>query len=166
MLCQRCKKKQATVHMTEIEGSEKKEVHLCEDCSRSEGVTLKGQMSLADFLAGLIKAPATREAAKLAEMKCPDCGITYLEFQAKGRLGCGKDYQVFARLLEPLAEKIHGGTQHVGKSPAQSTGAKASRQTLAQLRKELKAAIDAEQYESAARLRDEIQKIEGGGGLD
>jgi len=162
MLCQKCKKKQATVHMTEIAGNEKKEVHLCEECSQTEGVTLKGQMSLADFLAGLIKSPATREVAKLAEMKCPECGITYLEFQSKGRLGCPRDYEVFEKLLEPLAEKIHGGTEHVGKAPAHNASGDSFRLRLAALRKSLKSAIDEEKYEEAAGIRDEIQKLEGG----
>jgi protein arginine kinase activator len=162
MLCQRCKKKQATVHMTEIAGSEKKEVHLCEDCSQTEGVTLKGQMSLADFLAGLIKSPATREVAKLAEIRCPECGINYIEFQSKGRLGCAKDYDVFGKLLEPLVEKIHGGTEHVGKAPAHNSSGDSFRLRLVTLRKSLKAAIDEEKYELAAQLRDEIQKLEGG----
>jgi protein arginine kinase activator len=164
MLCQRCKKKPATVHMTEIQGAEKKEVHLCEDCSQSEGVTLKGQVSLADFLAGLIKTPATREISKLAEMKCPECGITYLDFQAKGRLGCPKDYEVFQKLIEPLVEKIHGSTEHVGKAPAHSLSGDTLRLRLATLRKQLKLAIDNEKYELAAELRDEVRRLEGGSG--
>ncbi len=162
MRCQRCKKKDATVHMTEISGGEKSEIHLCEQCSREEGVTLKSQVSLADFLAGLIKAPASKEAAKLASMKCPDCGIDYAEFQSKGRFGCARDYDVFARLVEPLVEKIHGGTEHVGKSPLLSASRESARMRLVSLRKQLKLAVDEENYELAAQLRDEIRKHEGG----
>lgn len=148
--------------MTEIEGAEKKEIHLCEDCSQAEGVTLKGQVSLADFLAGLIKTPATREITKLAETKCPECGITYLEFQSKGRLGCPKDYEVFSKLVEPLAEKIHGATEHVGKAPERSISGDTLRLRLVTLRRQLKLAVDGEKYELAAELRDEVRKLEGG----
>jgi protein arginine kinase activator len=164
MLCQKCKKKQASVHMTEIENGVHKEVHLCEDCSRDEGVTMKGQVSLADFLAGLIKAPVAKEVARLADVKCPDCGISYVEFQSKGRFGCARDYDVFRRFVEPLVEKIHGGTEHVGKAPVKSAEAEALRLRLATLRGELKLAVDQEKYELAAQLRDEVQRLEGGSG--
>lgn len=162
MNCQKCKKKQATVHMTEISGEEKKEVHLCEDCAQEQGLTLKGQVSLADFLAGLIKAPASKEAARLARLQCPNCGMNYLEFQSKGRFGCAEDYQVFSKLVEPLMEKIHGATEHVGKSPAPAGAGESRQMRLLTLRKNLKDSIEHENYEEAAEIRDQIRKIEGG----
>ena len=158
MLCQKCKKKQATVHMTEIVGQDKKEVHLCENCAQNQGLTLKGQVSLADFLAGLIKAPVNQEMSRLAKLECPACGINYIEFQSKGRFGCPKDYDVFERLVEPLIEKIHGATEHVGKAP-EAHGNSAEAQIVA-LKRRLKAAIDEERYEDAAGIRDEIKKAE------
>lgn len=163
MQCQKCKKKQATVHMTEISSGEKQEIHLCEQCAQEQGLTLKGQVSLADFLAGLIKAPVTQEMARLAKLQCPSCGMSYLEFQSKGRFGCGKDYEVFQKLVEPLLEKVHGSVEHVGKAP---TGGKenAGRARLVALRRKLKGAIDEERYEEAAQIRDEIRKLEGGEG--
>ncbi len=164
MLCQRCKKKQASVHMTQIEDGKSKEVHLCDECSQKEGITMKGQVSLADFLAGLIKAPVSREASRLAELKCPDCGISYAEFQARGRFGCARDYDIFRKLVEPLLEKIHGGTEHSGKSPTHGVDADALRLRLVTLRKQLALAIGDEKYELAAQLRDEVRNLEGGDG--
>jgi protein arginine kinase activator len=161
MQCQKCKKKQATVHMTEISGDEKEEIHLCEECAQEHGLMLKGQVSLADFLAGLIKAPVTQEMARLAKLQCPSCGISYIEFQSKGRFGCEKDYEVFSKLIAPLLEKVHGAVEHIGKVPARTPGGETAAR-LATLRRLLKTAVDDEKYEEAAQLRDEIRKIEGG----
>jgi len=148
--------------MTEISDNEKREIHLCEDCAHEQGLTLKGQVSLADFLAGLMKAPANKEIAKLAKIKCPVCGINYLEFQQKGRFGCPKDYEVFKKLVEPLLEKVHGSVEHVGKAPIAVGAPDTVRVRLAALRKRLAAAVTDENYELAAELRDEIKKLEDG----
>jgi protein arginine kinase activator len=162
MQCQKCKKKQATVHMTEISGDQKEEIHLCEECAQEHGLTMKGQVSLADFLAGLIKAPITQEMSRLAKLQCPSCGISYLEFQSKGRFGCPKDYEVFAKLVEPLLDKVHGAVEHSGKVPVKAPEGDAKGARLTTLRRMLKAAIDDEKYEEAAAIRDQIRKIEGG----
>jgi len=146
--------------MTEIVGEEKKEIHLCDQCAQEQGLTIKGQVSLADFLAGLIKAPVTQEMARLAKLQCPVCGINYVEFQSKGRFGCARDYDVFDKLIEPLLEKIHGATEHVGKAPP--LGGDGVQARLVTLRRKLKSAVDEEKYEEAAGIRDEIRRIEEG----
>jgi len=160
MLCQKCKKKQASVHMTEIVGEEKKEVHLCDGCAQEQGLTLKGQVSLADFLAGLIKTPVNQELALLAKLECPVCGINYLEFQTKGRFGCARDYEIFEKLVQPLLDKLHGASEHIGKIPAAGAGTDGVQARLSTLRRELKAAIDEEKYEEAAQIRDEMRRLE------
>ncbi len=157
MMCQRCKKRRASVRVTDV--ATKTEIWLCEECAQKEGVTLKSQVSLADFLAGLIKAPVTKEMTKLANLKCPECGITYLEFQSQGRFGCPNDYKVFAELVEPLLDKIHGSTKHVGKRSAGAPFPADKTASLAALRSALEAAVKAERYEEAAKLRDEIRSL-------
>jgi protein arginine kinase activator len=164
MMCQRCNKRRASVHITDLADDSKAELHLCDECAEKEGVMLKSQVSLADFLAGLIKAPVTKEMARLAKLKCPECGINYLEFQAKGRFGCPKDYEVFSELVQPLLDKIHGSTVHVGKWPLASGSPADTSARLTALRMKLNAAVEQERYEEAARLRDEIRGIEGGEG--
>ncbi|MHC4712164.1 MAG: UvrB/UvrC motif-containing protein [Planctomycetota bacterium] len=161
MVCQRCKKKRASVHVVDVQDEKKGEVHLCDECAQKEGVTLKSQVSLADFLAGLIKAPVTKEMARLAKLKCPRCGINYLEFQSKGRFGCADDYEVFAKLVEPLLQKIHGADRHVGKAPTGAPGSSDASVVLVALKKKLAEAVEQERYEEAAHLRDEILNLEG-----
>ena len=161
MLCQRCKKHQATIHLTEILNNEKRERHLCEDCAREEGVAIKAQINLQDILSGMLDAHES--AGKDANLTCPDCGITYAEFRNQGRLGCPHDYDVFAELLQEVFQKVHGASEHLGKMPRRAgTDSKAQRE-LMQLRRRLQKAVEGEQYEEAARLRDLIQEKEAAG---
>ena len=161
MLCQRCKKQAATVHLTEILQNEKRERHLCEECAREEGVAVKAQINLQDILSGMLEAHQTAE--KDATLTCPDCKITYAEFRQQGRLGCPHDYDVFAEPLKAVLEKVHGATEHTGKVPRRAgVDVKAQRQLL-QLRRDLQQAVEGERYEEAARLRDLIQSKEAAG---
>jgi protein arginine kinase activator len=101
-------------------------------------------------------APAKENISE--EMTCPNCGISYNEFQAKGRFGCANDYQEFREELYPLIERIHGRTQHVGKIPLNSEVSTVHRDIM-NLQKEMRAAVENEDYEKAAELRDKINSL-------
>ncbi len=160
MLCQQCNQVQATVHLTDVlVGGEKRERHLCESCAQEEGLLLKPQEGITSILEQFVKHGVTVQ--QTANLQCPQCNTTWREFRSQGVLGCPYDYEVFAEHLLPLIERAHeGATEHAGKMPA-SSGETAKRQArLVQLRRELSQAVDREDYESAARLRDEIKVIE------
>lgn len=161
MLCQRCNKQQATIHLTEILNDEKRERHLCEDCAREEGVAIKAQVNLQDILSGMLEAH--EDAGRDAGLRCPDCGITYAEFRNQGRLGCPHDYDVFAEPLQEVLGKVHGATEHVGKLPRRGGADSRGQRELMQLRRQLHSAVEAEQYEEAARLRDLIHEKDAAG---
>ncbi len=161
MLCQRCKKQPATIHLTEILQNEKRERHLCEDCAKEEGVAIKAQINLQDVLSGMVEAH--QSASSEANLTCPDCGITYAEFRNGGRLGCPHDYDVFAEPLREVLEKVHGATEHLGKLPHRAGSDMTSQRELMQLRRQLQEAVETEQYEEAARLRDLIRHKESAG---
>ncbi|OYW15649.1 MAG: hypothetical protein B7Z55_14890 [Planctomycetales bacterium 12-60-4] len=91
---------------------------------------------------------------------CPNCGITFKEFRSQGRLGCAHDYVAFQEELLPLLENIHGEVQHVGKVPKRAPDASQQQFRLVKLKSRLRAAVDDEMYEEAARLRDEIAQLE------
>lgn len=169
MICESCHQNLATVHLTEIVQKYKKETHLCEECARTKGVPYKTQFTVKEFLGNVSnKEPAadTPVAAtpapitgELAE-PCPACGITFADFRSSGRLGCPSDYDHFKRGLVPLLEKIHGSTQHTGRIPAR-VGARIERQRLiAALQRDLSQAVEREEYERAAELRDKIRGVE------
>jgi len=162
VICQKCKKQPATIHLTEIINNEKIERHLCQDCAREEGIAIKAQISLQDILSGML---AAHDAAEhYAHLKCPDCGLTYAEFRSQGRLGCPHDYEAFAEPLAEILEKVHGATEHAGKVPARAGSDLQEQRELMKLRRQLQEAVENEQYEEAARLRDAIKEKEAAGG--
>jgi protein arginine kinase activator len=97
---------------------------------------------------------------ELARLTCPVCGIKFMEFRAEGRLGCPHDYTVFRTELAKLLERIHRASRHVGKSPRRRPPDSARLAELAELRKQLREAVEVEAYERAAHLRDLIREKE------
>ncbi len=160
ILCQHCKQAPATVHLTDIQQSgEPTERHLCEACAAQEGITMKVQESPQNMLEKFVKVGVSMQAG--TQRKCPTCGITFGEFRAQGLLGCPHDYSEFGDLLIPLIERVQDGAeQHVGKTPGMPSEKSKLRVTIMGLRRELEAAVAAEQYEKAAKLRDELLRLE------
>jgi protein arginine kinase activator len=155
MICQRCKN-EATVHLTEKAGGKRQELHLCIGCAQKAGLILPESpphLGLDSVVQDLIVAHVGELVGELAELACPDCGIKFMEFRAGGRLGCPQDYRVFGRGLLPLLQRVHGATRHVGKGARQRPSAM---QRL-RLRSRLREAIAREDYEEAARLRDQLR---------
>lgn len=162
MKCQACKQNDATVHFTEIEGAEKRVIHLCEDCARQKsGVPPKqAAINLNDVLNSLIPSMAG-ETAEVLRTKCPNCGITYMEFKSSGRLGCATDYVVFKKALNTLLQRLHQAEQHVGKVPTHVGENAAKESEVLQLKRDLERAVQKEDYERAAKIRDRIHEITG-----
>ena len=160
MLCDLCNKNQATVHLTEIIDDQISELHLCEECARKKSVQMEQQFGLSDLLAGLAEFGKTEEAPDVVDVKCPNCNLTYKDFKQYGRLGCSECYSSFKKYLLPLLKKIHGSTQHLGKSPAKVMPGVRKKVGLTELHRELQKAIEKEEFEEAARLRDKIRELE------
>ena len=160
MLCCACKEKPATVHLTQIVGDKMQKLDLCEDCAKTKGVNDPTSFSLADadVLFGL---GASQEIDQTAgtEMKCPRCGFTQVDFKKSGRLGCPECYKTFAEGLEGLLKTMHKGTRHTGKVPEALRESREQSARLKMLQKKLAKAIDDENFEQAACLRDEIKQL-------
>lgn len=161
--CLRCTK-QATLHITELKGGKSLSLHLCENCAQEYLSTVEVGGIPDEFAAagnGNSKnEDADDDPADVGARTCPHCGITFKQFRSQGRLGCPRDYEVFHNELLPLLESIHGETQHVGKFPPKVSETSRRQHELLRLRNELKTAVDDEQYELAARLRDQIHGLE------
>jgi len=156
--CQRCGKAKASVHITDT-APQKRELHLCEDCAEKEGVIIKHHQTANAMLKEFIKQKTG--LAAIENLTCPKCGMTFREFQAKGLLGCPYDYEAFQSVLTPLIERAHGGaTHHVGKVPEKADTTMRKQTGLLRLRRELQEAIEQENYELAARVRDQIRMLE------
>jgi len=159
MLCCVCKEKEATVHLTQIVGDKMQKVDLCKQCAEKKGVNDPTGFSLADLLLGLGASQEMEQAAG-SDLKCPHCGFTQADFKKTGRLGCAGCYEVFGEGLESLLKSMHKGTRHVGKAPAARQKSRVTRQQLESLQAELATAIQAEDFERAAELRDEIKRVQ------
>lgn len=175
MKCDACGKNEATVHLTEIVNDKITKLHLCEGCAKAKGAEMEEHFGLSDLLAGLADLGGSAGAEAVAVIKCPTCGFTYQDFKKVGRFGCGDCYEAFKKQLDPLLKRIHGSNRHIGKvplaaAPSASTAPKdikavqqaAAMQDLKTLKVRLEKAIQAEEFEEAARLRDIIRSLESG----
>jgi len=164
MQCQICKKNEATIHLTEISDGIRTEMHFCELCAQEQGIAVKSQVPINELLSSLLAAqPADDELAGEPEQKhaCPRCGFTLEQFRKEAVLGCPYDYEVFDKILLPLIEKAHGGkTTHRGKVPSKTSVDTKKQIELMTLRQQLEAAVQSEDYELAAELRDQISRLE------
>lgn len=163
MLCQICGKNQGTVHITEIHDNKMSEIHVCERCAEEKGINAtakKQKFDIADLLAGMVDDVTNTEEERIGHIHCPRCGLLYSGFKETGRLGCPECYTAFQFQLRPLLRRVHGDTRHRGKVPARdSEGATRSRQ-IQRLHDELQRAVEREDFERAAAVRDEIQRLE------
>ena len=160
MQCCVCKEKPATVHLTQIAGDKMQKVDLCEACAKQKGVNDPAGFSLADLLLGLGASQEIEQSSGGVELKCPRCGFTHADFKKAGRLGCADCYKTFADGLEGLLKSMHKGTRHVGKVPEALRQEREFGDRMKLLQKKLAKAIEEENFEAAALLRDEMNKLE------
>lgn len=186
MLCEKCKQREATVHRQAIVNGVSHSEHLCSECAAKEG---KGWMNDFDpffnndffsdhglsnwFQPFFQSMGATAPTKQLNQVgACPHCGMTWEDFQKNGLLGCSECYNHFADVLPPLLRRLHGQSEHIGKKPYNSAPAvkpqtpppapqaeKAPQTELEKLQQQMREAIDSENFEEAARWRDEIKAL-------
>ncbi len=160
--CEHCSKP-AVLHITELQDGSVEAHHLCESCAKEyltqnsepESVEVESSLSIDES-----DDSETSEAVPQEQPPCPNCGITFKEFRSLGRLGCAHDYSHFREELTRLIENIHSEVQHVGKVPKRQPDASRQQFDLIRLKLQLKEAIDEENYEKAAGLRDQIRQVE------
>ena len=164
MQCQICNKKDATIHLTEISHGHRTEMHICELCAAEQGIAVKNQIPLNELLSGLLASQPSEEDLldpSQKQLSCPHCGFTLEQFQSEAVLGCPHDYEVFEKSLAPLIEKAHNGhSVHCGKVPSKTPKNTKNQIRLLNLRQKLEDAVQAEDYEQAAELRDKINRLE------
>ncbi|MFH1593673.1 MAG: UvrB/UvrC motif-containing protein [Candidatus Omnitrophota bacterium] len=162
MQCDICHEKEATVHLTEIINNKVTKLHLCEVCAREKSDEMEEHFGLADLLSGLADfAPVVEQKEEtFTKVKCSSCGFTFQNFRKMGRLGCTKCYDVFKDQLNPLLRKIHGSESHIGKVPRKNGEVRDKTALVADLKARLDSAIKKEEFEEAARLRDQIRALE------
>ncbi len=161
MVCDICAVNQATVHLTEIVDEQMTELHLCEECAKTKSMDMEQHFGLGDLLGGLSDlGKAQVEGRENVKLKCSNCGISYEDFRKMGRLGCGECYNSFRKYLMPLLKRIHGSNKHYGKMPLMLTRPVEEKSEIAELKAGLEKAIQDEEFEEAARIRDMLKELE------
>jgi len=148
----------AAVFLTQIVDGKMQKVNLCEGCSKEKGVQDPTGFALADLLLGIGAAEEIEKGG--SSTRCPVCGFTQADFKKTGRLGCSSCYVAFADGLNSLLKAMHKGTSHVGKLPAHAQKTLALSDRMKTLAENLRKAVQEENYETAAALRDEIRQLE------
>jgi protein arginine kinase activator len=164
--CDQCGGADAVVHLTQIVNNEMKISHLCEKCAAAKGVESGEEPTnfpLTGFLAQLADAPDSEDPPETLG-PCSFCGLTFENFREAGRLGCPHCYTTFESYLRGLLRRVHGSTQHVGKVylPPDPAASEVEKQVEV-LRHKLQRAVDSEDFERAAGLRDKIREMEPAG---
>jgi protein arginine kinase activator len=157
MRCEYCGEHDATVHLTQLLNGEMRNLHLCKDCAGKNGINVDDPVSLSDLLmkAGqMVPEPSAGE-----ETSCAQCHMRLSDFKKTSRLGCPACYTAFAAELEPLLQGLHKSQSHAGKAPQGIRLAHDIQEQADTLSRRLRAAIAAEQFEEAARLRDDLKTL-------
>lgn len=177
MKCEKCGKNEANVYYKETINGVTKEMHLCNDCAEKENIGAAFETSFPSmeqfwsdpfhsFLGGgfgslwndMLPTPKALNAVG-TERACPTCGMTERQLRQTGRVGCPDCYKTFSDMLNPYMQKIHGADRHIGTSPIERQ--RQEKNPVEALQAQLKQAIAEENYEQAAKLRDEIRRIGG-----
>ena len=161
-ICDSCGSSDAVVNFTQIVQDEMSAFHLCEACAAEKGLEPAPEPSnfpLTDFLAQM--GDERGRDALDTDHQCSFCGLSFGQFRETGRLGCPHCYQTFESNLRRLLRRIHGGVQHVGKVylPPDPTASEMEKR-LDGLQRKLHRAIETEDFERAAEVRDEIRSLE------
>ena len=161
MLCTICQKNEAKVHLTQIVDDKMQKIDLCEECSKAKGVTDPAGFELADLLLGLgaTAEAEARPSPKPGEVVCPGCGLSQADFKKSGRFGCPRCYTAFQEGLPAMLKTMHRGVRHTGKIPRAIRPKREPTDLLKQLNRRLEKAIQTEDFEQAALLRDQIRAL-------
>jgi protein arginine kinase activator len=160
MVCENCKERDAVVNLTKIKDNAVTHQHLCERCAAEQGVetsVAQPKAALTDFLQAVQQQAASAPGDQAA---CHFCGATARDFRQAGRVGCARCYGAFERSLRELLRRLHGSAKHTGRRyspPAPELVEEAGH--VGQLRERLRRAVEAEQFELAAELRDRLRAI-------
>jgi protein arginine kinase activator len=155
--CDSCQSEEASVFLTEIVNGKMQKVNLCPACAKAKGVNDPTGFQLTDLLLGLGAAKEVEGSAGL--LKCPVCGFTATDLKKTGRLGCSNCYEVFAAQLGPMLKNMHKGTTHLGRVPQRYAQERELAEKLQALENTLQQAVESEEYERAASIRDQIRQL-------
>ncbi len=165
MSCDQCHEREAVIHLTQIVNEQVSTLHLCERCAAEKGVESPGGVAktpLGTFLAAMGKGTPEMTPAPRSAETCARCGASLKDFHESGRLGCPECWRTFETPLRDLLRRLHGSTHHLGERYAETVTPPASAPPIraAHLREQLRLAVETENFELAAEIRDRLRVLE------
>ncbi len=177
MLCQACKKNEAKIHYKTNINGKIGEMFLCGECAEKKGISNKSSFEPSDvfdglfgkgtddifggLFAGMMGDTGTKVVSE--PKVCPVCGMRFSEFLHGGKIGCGECYNTFSASLNSTVKRIHGNVEHCGKVPEGKKSEISEKKKIEALKAKLSEAIEKQEYEMAAKYRDEIRELENKG---
>ncbi len=163
MLCQRCGKRSANVHYKQIVNGAVYEEYLCSECAGEKNKGFSSfDVGFDDFFGNLFAGSTSASSSLRGAKTCPLCGATLRDISSTGKLGCAKCYEVFADELKSTISGIHGNVTHIGRAPGGHREMMERQEKLEELKRRQQSAVEAQDYELAAKLRDEIKELSEG----
>ncbi len=168
MLCQNCKKNEATTHIKRVINGEATQSHLCSACAQSLGYNNffdDFSFNLPSLFSGFFEDSMLSLTESRLD-RCEVCSCSFDDIIKSGNVGCANCYEKFYSKLLPSIQRIHGKVKHAGSVPQNTAEPivpkeKTAEEKIADLQKEMTKAIETENFERAVILRDEIKKLKG-----
>ena len=163
MLCEECKVNEASYTISVMVGGEVTTRHLCGDCMAKMNMNIASG-NIKSLLSSILSTITGEETPKEQkdDIACPRCHTTLGQFTNSGRLGCPACYEAFHEQLQPMLLQIHGRVQHAGRKPLDTREAQQQRNCQEDLTRRMEQAVAREDFEEAARLRDQLRALAQG----
>jgi protein arginine kinase activator len=161
MKCEICGLKDAVIHIRQIQKDLVHELHICEECAQEKGLLHEeeSELPITNLLSGLLEGKDVIGAGEVKEA-CPKCGMKLSEFRKQGKLGCSECFHTFEKDIHAIISQMAARPRHMGKLPHTLTVEQTSTVQTEGLREELRSAVEREEYELAARLRDRLRELD------
>jgi protein arginine kinase activator len=168
MVCEKCKVNPATVRVVRVINGVKQELNICESCAKAyQGFSMLGDTKLdspftfQNVLSGLVDyINQSSTSQRNTEEACPKCGMPYSEFKKNGLMGCSDCYRSFASIVTPVIKRVQSNTDHIGKLPLKSGKLIMEKKLMDKLKEQLQKSILNEEFEEAAKIRDQIRELQ------
>lgn len=175
MLCEKCKVNSATVHYRYSENGNVTELHLCAECAKNEGVMTNNGSAAAGFMSqgGIFedffgKSPFSTlfgssllsKPMSVKQRVCPGCGLSESELRSSGKLGCAQCYTTFMDVVDLMLKKMHLSCEYKGKVPEGAPESMSLANKIEKLKSDMQTAVENQEYEEAAKIRDAIRQLE------
>ncbi|MBN1836210.1 MAG: UvrB/UvrC motif-containing protein [Spirochaetales bacterium] len=165
MKCEICGAREAVIHIQQVIGKERVDLHLCEECAVERGITStqdRIELSISNLINGLVEVRKKKKPA--ANLVCPGCGSAWEAVNRREKMGCPECYTTFHREIRQALRRALGKAQHRGRLPRRLSTYKTFLVDMVKLKEGLDDALKREDYEKAARLRDRIRELESRAG--